>query len=372
LARFAPFAAVRPPRALAGLVSTRSYVTYSEEELAHKLGTNPYSFLHVLQRRSAHEDARFSGVRKGFEDFLADGTLVADAEPHIYLYRQQWSGHTFVGYLGLVSLEDYRAGRIIKHEQTLEAREALFARYLETVGFHAEPVLLTHPPLPELAATAAQVQTTEPLLDFATTDGAVHTLWAVPAPEPVQAALAQMGRLYIADGHHRMASSERLGEDAYVMAYLVDSSQLHIASFHRHIAGVPQGDWVASVGAKPLAQRPEGLPERGFYALDHRGWWQFDPEDLAFPESTWLFDRILAPFWGVADERHDARIRYEPGVVDLATVEAERRDLETIFMLPHPHWHDIERWADQGKSVPPKSTYIEPKLRSGVTLYAWK
>ena len=160
MARFKPFAAVRPPRALAGLVSTRSYVTYSEEELAHKLGTNPYSFLHVLQRRSAHEDARFSGVRKGFEDFLADGTLLADAEPHIYLYRQQWSGHTFVGFLGLVSLDDYRAGRIIKHEHTLEAREALFARYLETVGFHAEPVLLTHPPLPELAATAAQVQTT--------------------------------------------------------------------------------------------------------------------------------------------------------------------------------------------------------------------
>ena len=183
-------------------------MTYSEEELAHKLGTNPFSFLHVLQRRSPQADARFTGVRTGYEDFLADGYLIPDAEPHLYLYRQQWSGQTFVGYLGLVSLEDYRAGRIIKHEQTLEAREALFARYLETVGFHAEPVLLTHPPIAELSATAAQIAATDPLLDFATTDGAVHTLWAVPAPEPIQAALAKLGRLYIADGHHRMASSE--------------------------------------------------------------------------------------------------------------------------------------------------------------------
>jgi hypothetical protein len=153
-------------------------VTYSEEELAHKLGTNPYSFLHVLQRRSPQEDARFSGVRKGYEDFLADGYLVPDAEPHLYLYRQQWAGQTFVGYLGLVSLEDYRAGRIIKHEHTLEAREALFARYLETVGFHAEPVLLTHPPLAELSATAAQIQTTEPLLDGRTPPhGLVRAPW---------------------------------------------------------------------------------------------------------------------------------------------------------------------------------------------------
>ncbi|MEY4650391.1 MAG: DUF1015 family protein [Bacteroidota bacterium] len=372
MARFEPFAAVRPPRALAGLVSTRSYVTYSEEELAHKLGTNPFSFLHVLQRRSPEADARFTGVRTGYEDFLADGYLIPDAEPHLYLYRQQWSGQTFVGYLGLVSLEDYRAGRIIKHEQTLEAREALFARYLETVGFHAEPVLLTHPPIAELSATAAQIAATDPLLDFATTDGAVHTLWAVPAPEPIQAALAKLGRLYIADGHHRMASSERLGEDAHVMAYLVESTQLSISSFHRHIAGPAVGDWVASVGAVPLEKRPEGLPETGFYALDHRGWWRFEPEALAFPESTWLFDHVLAPFWNVVDERHDARVRYEPGVVDLATVEHERRDQETIFVLPHPHWADIERWADQGTSVPPKSTYIEPKLRSGVTLYAWK
>lgn len=372
MARFEAFAAVRPPRALAGLVSTRSYVTYSEEELAHKLGTNPYSFLHVLQRRSPEADARFSGVRKGYEDFLDNGYLVADAEPHIYLYRQQWAGQTFVGYLGLVSLDDYRAGRIIKHEHTLEAREALFARYLETVGFHAEPVLLTHPPVPELRATAAQVQRSEPLLDFATTDGAVHSLWVVPDLQPVQAALAQLGRLYIADGHHRMASSERLGENAFVMAYLVDSSQISLSSFHRHIAGPATGDWVSALCAEPLAQRPDGLPEKGFFALDHRGWWKFEPGNLAFPESSWLFEQVLAPFWNVSDERHDARVRYEPGVVDLASVEAGRRDQETIFVLPHPHWDDVERLADQGKSVPPKSTYIEPKLRSGVTMYAWK
>ena len=141
--RFEPFAAVHPPRALAGLVSTRSYMTYSEEELAHKLASNPFSFLHVLQRPSAHEEARFKGIRQGFEAFKADGFLHADDRAHFYLYRQEWSGRTFVGYLGLVSLEDYRDGTIRRHEQTIEAREILFARYLQTTGFHAEPILLT-------------------------------------------------------------------------------------------------------------------------------------------------------------------------------------------------------------------------------------
>ena len=370
--RFEPFAAVRPPRALAGLVSTRSYMTYSEEELAHKLASNPFSFLHVLQRPSAHEEARFKGIRQGFEAFKADGFLHADDRAHFYLYRQEWSGRTFVGYLGLVSLEDYRDGTIRRHEQTIEAREILFARYLQTTGFHAEPGLLTHAPHSQLSETAVQIQSTEPLLDFATTDGATHSLWTVPFAEPIQAALAQLSHLYIADGHHRMASADRLGEDPYVMAFLVDSEQLVISSFHRHIAGKASGDWAHALGATRLDRRPEGLPEQGFYALDELGWWQFNPADLAFPESAWLFENVLRPFWGVSDERHDARIRYEPGLVDLNTVEGERRDQETVFILPKPHWKGIEELADRGETVPPKSTYIEPKLRSGITLYAWK
>ena len=101
-----PFAAIRPPRALAALVSTRSYLTYSEEELAQKLATNPFSLLHVLNRRGASKDSRFVPVREGYEAFLAEGHLTQDEAPHLYVYQQDWDGRIYTGILGLISLED--------------------------------------------------------------------------------------------------------------------------------------------------------------------------------------------------------------------------------------------------------------------------
>ena len=372
--RLLSFAAIRPPRALAALVSTRSYMTYSEEELAQKLDTNPYSLLHVLHRRGESKANRFSPVREGYESFLKEGHLQADPQAQLYIYEQQWDGHTFTGVLGLISLDDYREGQIIKHENTIAKREKLFARYLRTVGFHAEPVLLARPEhsgWDELMTTLCQER---PETEFATADGAVHKLWILPsdAAQTLQDIAGQMPAFYVADGHHRLASSSLLDETDGVMAYILSPSQMRIAPFHRVVQNKLDVDWKSRLSACPLDGRPDGLPKTGLYALDRSGWWQIPAESLSFPESSWVYTHILAPIWKVEDERNDARVRYEPGTMPLEELEANRKGHEVVFVLPAPHWSRVTEEADSGRALPPKSTYIEPKLRSGITLYAWK
>ena len=179
--RLRPFAAIRPPRALAALVSTRSYMTYSEEELAQKLDTNPYSLLHVLHRRGQKHRQPLHPRSRGLRAVCGRRALGSGPEAHLYIYEQQWDGHVFMGMLGLISLEDYRAGQIVKHENTIAKREKLFARYLRTVGFHAEPVLLARPEHPGWDDRMAAVCAERPETEFATADGAIHKLWLVPA-----------------------------------------------------------------------------------------------------------------------------------------------------------------------------------------------
>ena len=369
-----PFAAIRPPRALAALVSTRSYLTYSEEELAQKLATNPFSFLHVLNRRGASKDARFAPVREGYENFLSEGHLVPDESEHLYVYQQEWDGHVYTGILGLISLADYRAGRIIKHENTIAKREKLFARYLKAVGFHAEPVLLARNRHANWDGLLAAVTAKRPETEFATADGAIHKLWMLNASESGQllAFAQELPAFYVADGHHRLASSERVEETDGVMAFVICETQLRIAPFHRFVKNKGGMNWAEALHAIPLAKRPKSLPAQGLYALDAAGWWHIPADGLSFPESGWVYDHILQPLWRVEDERSDERVRYEPGTLSLEELESHRRGSEVVFVLPAPLWSDVKEGADRGLNLPPKSTYIEPKLRSGITLFAWK
>ena len=369
-----PFAAIRPPRALAALVSTRSYLTYSEEELAQKLATNPFSFLHVLNRRGGTKDTRFAPVRDGYENFIREGHLVPDASEHLYVYQQAWDGHLYTGILGLISLEDYRAGRIVKHENTIAKREKLFARYLQTVGFHAEPVLLARSAHAAWDGLLTSVTAKRPETEFATADGAIHKLWMLKASESeqLQGYAQELAAFYVADGHHRLASSERVEETDGVMAFVLCESQLRIAPFHRFVKNKEGVAWHEALEAQPLPERPTSLPTQGLYALDARGWWHIPANSLQFPESGWVYENILQPLWQVKDERSDERVRYEPGTLPLDELEGHRRGTEVVFVLPAPLWSDVKQGADRGLNLPPKSTYIEPKLRSGITLFAWK
>jgi len=251
-----PFRAVRPAADKAHLVASRSYLTYSRADLNRKLSENPYSFIHIInpefgssQRSKSNSDERFKNIQERYLEFLREGILMQDKAESLYVYRQEGPLGTFTGLIGGVSVEEYLAGKIKIHEHTLTEREEVFSRYLDICDFNAEPVLLTykHASL-AISDLFSAIIARRPANDFSTTDRTRHTLWVVSNPEDIQAlqnAFETLPELYIADGHHRMASSSRLsakrdkgghpGRSLHksVMAYIIPATELSILPFHR-------------------------------------------------------------------------------------------------------------------------------------------
>lgn len=381
-----PFAGVLPPRDKAHLVATRSYLTYTENELQDKLSRNPFSYMHVIHPHGvqSRHGADMTPVRQAFESFVDRGWLVRDAAPHFYIMRQESEHGVVTGIVALVDTGAAENGQVKAHEATLAARETLFARYLEQVGLNAEPTLLAHAPLPELTETCAQRMTGQPDLDFTTTDRVQHTLWKVPAADgDLAPLLSQIPTLYIADGHHRVASSQRLSAAhpghpgaQHFMALLVSGDQLVFRGYHRRLVNA-DGQWtwadaVAAIktlsevqgltGDAPLPPGTVELQLRG--AANHRLAVALEPGGLTLPE--WLQDRVLAPIFGIHAPRTDRRLRC------LTQAEHDRIPVpedELAFLLPPLDFEQLQSAADAGRHMPPKSTWIAPKLRSGLALY---
>ncbi len=396
-----PFRAWRAAPDKAHLVGSRSYVSYTPEQLSEKLAGNPYTFLHVVHpdtQGSAPEPAdrreRFRRTRHAFKAFCDEGILVRDAEPCIYVYEQTGRGNTTRGIITGVSVEAYRDGRIKVHEQTLTAREQLFVDYLQHTGVNAEPVLLATPDGTAWEALLDPITNRRPDHDFSTTDRVRHRLWActdVKLREDLQRRFADIPALYIADGHHRMASSAGLADreqatdvdpKAWCLAYIVPRQQLYIYNFDRVVRGL-NGHSVGSFH-EALAQvgelRPVAAPWAGpgSVAVYLAGQWY----TLALPpaegaaadrlDAARLNTAVLAPVLGIHDLRTDPRVHFVPGTS--GTHELQRQvdngEADVAFHLHPVQFTELQAVADSGGIMPPKSTYIEPKLRSGFTVYS--
>ena len=398
-----PFRAWRPSPDKAHLVASRSYVEYEPEALTAKLRSNPYSFLHIVHPdlgRDMHltQAERFRRVRKKFESFCADRILQQDALPSLYIYQQDQGDRSSRGIICAVSVQDYRDGRIKAHEQTLTARETLFEKYLDTTGINAEPVLLTSTDMPLLEATMDRVALTRPELDLSTTDRVRHRLWAINDTghmDEIAACFSGLDALYIADGHHRSASSARLadsskaqGEDpkAWCLAFIVPRTHLHIWNFDRAVTslnGMDTAEFLGELGKvgalQPLKGAPSVPPDQGQVFICTRiGWYSLQmpaPPLWAKPaealDPALLNTCVLAPVLGIQDLRTDPHIRFVPGTQ--GTDELERMvkggEAAVAFHLRPISFEELKAVADSNGTMPPKSTYIEPKMRSGLTIY---
>ncbi|MDX9751888.1 MAG: DUF1015 domain-containing protein [Flavobacteriales bacterium] len=394
-----PFRAWRPVADKAHLVASRSYVSYTEEQLAEKLQGNPFTFLHVIHppglSPTCPRDERFRAVRTAFDRFRGEEeNMQRDERPCFHLYEQRARGIASFGLIAGVSVADYHAGRIKAHEQTLAAREDLFAEYLDTIGINAEPVLLATPG-DDWAALIAPVATTRPEYDYTTTDRVRHRLWPIDDPalhKALLAAFARIPALYIADGHHRMASSARLAARrgardehpaAWCLACIVPRSQLHILNFDRTVAGLNGMDEAAFLRAlgRTGRLRPTNGPEAapGVVAVRTAGGWH--ALELPPPPPTYgpaqrldparLGELVLAPLLHVHNPRTDPAVDFVPGTH--GTDELERRVANGLaaaaFHLHPVGFDELMAVADAGATMPPKSTWIEPKLRSGLVVY---
>ncbi len=394
-----PFRAWRPVPDKAHLVGSRSYVSYAPEQLAEKLGGNPYSFLHVIHPRGLAEHCtrqeRFKAVRTEFDRFVTDGVMIRDEVPCFFMYEQHVRGNISRGIIAAVSVQEYRDGRIKMHEQTLTARESVFAEYLGTTGINAEPVLLCTPEGYAWDALLDPLLNTRSEYDFSTTDRVRHRLWVISdarLQEALLKAFRNMPDLYIADGHHRLASSARLAgsigateEDAaaWCLAFIVPHRQLFIHNFDRAILSL--NGMAESTFLEALARVGTLTPQRaaaaapGTVAVRTASGWHglhlpAPGSEIAVTDrldAAQLSSLILGPLLGITDLRTDPGVRFVPGTH--GTTELDRLvdscQAAVGFHL-HPIGFDaLKAVADTSGTMPPKSTWIEPKLRSGLIVY---
>lgn len=396
-----PFRAWRPAAHLAHLVGSRSYVSYDAEQLAEKLRGNPYTYLHVIHPdglvpEDLSRQERFQRVRQAFDGFCGEGIMQRDHTESFYVYEQRSAHMRSCGLVAGVSVKDLNEGRIKVHEHTLTAREQLFSEYLHHTGINAEPVLLASPPGVSWVHLLDAVTALRPEYDFSTTDKVRHRLWVISDPALIaelQAAFRSIPALYIADGHHRMASSARLAAAldakgahpaAWCLAFIVPDSQLHIRNFDRLVTDLGGHD--ESTFLKALAQvgrlEPVAHPSTkegtiGVYTAS--GWHHLhlppathdQPADAKLDPAR-LSELVLAPVLGLQDLRTDPRVRFVPGTdgITKLTGEVDRGRAAVAFHLHPVSFQALQAVADSGGTMPPKSTYIEPKLRSGITVYA--
>lgn len=406
MAKIRPFRAIRPTRDKVHLVAARPFYSYKQNVLDAKLEDNPFTFLHIINPEFGNEATtkgnskeRFQLVSEGYRKFIEDGILFQDEIASVYVYRQSKLGHSYTGIICGASVDEYINDSIKKHEATLTSREQMFTDYLDIVGYNAEPVLLAHKSSDEIQTMLSEMTSTRPEYEFTTTDLIKHELWVLSSAETesVQSAFAQLNELYIADGHHRCASSVRLAaqrkehgstfqnEQAF-LSFIIDESQLKILEFNRLVKtmnGLSSDSFLTAISEYFIVEKIAGSMNPSvnhqFSMCLEGNWFKLtckpeiidDSHPVRCLDAEILTQFVLSPILGINDLKSDQNISFMSGAEPLEKLESSVLSGKyTIAFVLFPATMDqVKRVADHQLIMPPKSTWVEPKLRSGLTIY---
>jgi uncharacterized protein (DUF1015 family) len=404
-----PFPALRPAPDKVAEVATHSVERYSKEEIERQLIHNPVSFLHVINPESTgghatQTEEHLRSVRNKLQEFVSKKIFIRDESPCLYIYRQVKNSRHHLGIIGLASVDDYNNKRIKIHEQTLAQREEKLKEYLDICEFNAEPVCLTYPHNRELNEMM-QVKTKEiPLYDYIV-DGISHAIWIVNNPgeiELIQSIFKNIPAIYVADGHHRAASSARLaekrkaanprhtGKEAYnfFTAALFADDELTIFSYNRIVNSLNghtadsflnelRKKFEVSIQVEHVNRNTEHnvlslYTEKKWYTIRLNKVNQQSADPASTLDVSILSDHILAPLLGIKDLRNDKRISFLPGIKTKQEIEKiiDSGKAAAAFCLHPVSFDELIAVANSGKEMPPKSTWIEPKLESGLLIYS--
>lgn len=411
MAKIKPFRAVRPRRDLAHLIASRPVSTYRPSILKAKLSENPYTFIHIIHpeyienkgnKTKPNSIERFKKVRAKYEEFYNKKFFLREKEPALYVYQQEKNGAIFLGVIAGASVEEYKNDLIKKHEATLTTRETMFTNYLDIVGVNAEPVLLCHPPNKAIDKSLEAVTSQRPEYDFTTTDTVRHQLWLVQGDKmnEIIANYSKIEKTYIADGHHRSASSVRLSDQLnksnvkgenhnYFLSYFISEERLNILPFNRlckSLNGLSVDQFLAKLTKHFEVQLLEQKSEPKFLHQMHcyieGSWYELTckPELLETDDAVSKIDAeiltkyILTPLLGIEDLKTDKNISFISGEKGADAIEQEvnKNVYKVGFSLYPVTVEQLRNVADENAIMPPKSTWIEPKLRSGLTIYTIK
>lgn len=407
MTKIKPFKAIRPTRDKAHLVVTKPVSSYSKTVLKARLESNPFTFIRIIHpefdkttKTTPNSKERFNLVRKKYHEFISDGILVQDTNPSLYIYKQSTPTHEFIGVIGGASVEEYQQDLIKKHEATLTSRESMFTNYLDIVGYNAEPVLLSYPHNESLEKIYEEITAERPEIEFSTTDRIKHELWIVSEKHQnkIQEAFDKIPATYIADGHHRSASSSRLAAERnkskgfkdeshdYFLAFFMDENRMNILEFNRlvdHLNHLTTEEFLSKllnafeIKEIETAKHPEkehqivmNLKSK-WYELTCKSEIINNSDPVACLDAEILTNYILKPILGIEDLKTNDSIHFIPGNlgINAITEPIKQGKSEVGFLLYPVTMEQVIRVADNNGIMPPKSTYVEPKLRSGLTIY---
>jgi len=402
-----PFKAIRPKRDKVNLVASRSYLTYSDDTLQEKLDNNPYTFLHIINPDYNKKDKKsgkekFNLVKEKFSKFINENVLFQEEENCFYIYQQKNENNIFTGIIAATSVDDYLNGNIKIHEQTITKREEMFKDYLQTTGFNAEPVLLTYKDNQNINSIIQKKTKERSEYEFTTTNKVLHKLWKIENKEDIENIISEFKKtknIYIADGHHRSASSSLLCQNIrkenqdynpednfnFFMSYLIPESELNIINFNRlikHTNGLTANELIYKIENNYTVLEkgkniyyPTFKDEISMYLggnwyslIAHFKKYNSTSESL---DPSILSANILSPILGITDEKTDENISFYDGTIPLVELKekVDNQEYSIAFILKPIDIESLKKVADNNEIMPPKSTYIEPKLRSGVTIY---
>ncbi len=407
-----PFRGIRPPKALAKQVSSRPYdVLNSDEARAEAMG-NEMSLYHIIKPEinfpvgtDEHDECVYAAARQQFDLFREKGWLVQDQEEQYYVYAQTMDGRTQYGLVVAAWVEDYMEGRIKKHELTRRDKEEDRMKHVRVNNANVEPVFFAYPHHEELDAIIARTCQAEPEYDFVSDlDGFGHTLWVISNKQDIARItelVAEMPAMYIADGHHRSAAAALVGNEKklqnplhqgneeynYFLAVCFPDNQLHIMDYNRVVKdlnGMTEEQFLTALKEDFELQdmgtaiyRPEALHVFALYLGGH--WYKLtakagrydDNDPIGVLDVTISSNLILDKLLGIKDLRSDKRIDFVGGIRGLG--ELSRRvdsgEMKMALALYPVTMKQLIDIADTGNIMPPKTTWFEPKLRSGLVIH---
>ena len=392
-----PFRALRPAADRVKEVASVPYDVVDTGEARQLAAGRPHSFLHVIRPEidlpegtSEYADEVYEKGAENLRRLRESDVMMQEERPMLYVYRLQMDDREQTGIFGCVGVADYDQGTILKHEETRPAKEDDRTRHIVTQKAHAEPVMLTFRDQQRVTQLMQEITRGEPLYDFEADDGVQHTLWrAAGRTDQLVEAFQQVDKLYVADGHHRCKAASRAAREVssenaqFFPAVLLPVSQMFIMPYNRIIRELPAGqvDFLNDLRGRFDVELDVGNPqpqEKGTVCLYMEGRWH----ELRLPASkndstadrldvARLGEHVLAPMLGIEDPRTDANIDFVGGIRGTEELEVlvDQGEAQVAFSMRPTHIEELLDVADAGLLMPPKSTWFEPKLRSGLLVH---
>ncbi len=407
-----PFKGIRPSIDKSHLVPSRAVDNYNKSELQAELSHNSFSFLHVVNpdfkdvsKTKPGSDERLQKTKAKFHSLIDEKILIQDNKPCYYIYQQNKDENSYTGIIACTSIDDYFNGTIKVHEQTLIEREEKLKHYLDICEFNAEPVLFSYPNDTIINQITLKSIQKPPEYDFKTSDKVHHQLWVVKDENLIfqlKNQFSKIQHIYIADGHHRSASSALLGKSRrnkfpdytgqepfnFFLGIFFPETELNIFDFNRVVKNLNHlspKEFITKVSDKFIVTdlgcsiyKPTKKNNFSMY-LDGK-WYSLDAKAEIFKknnneeilDSSILLEHILSPILNIKDLRNNKHIAFVSGIKGMQELKKQVDELhyEIAFGLFPVKMKQLKYFADHNKIMPPKTTWIEPKMRSGLVIYS--